>query len=280
MNNMRFDVEASMAALPCQPGTAQVVFHGINKSGSLAMAKVIQEAHAYVDRQSEFISHYHRGGQSEDFVNEINGTSATRSFVVGHGLFGALEPKANRIWVTQFRHPLPRTLSCYQWLKRNHEAKSDEPFASLEEFVTRSSGIGHSQISQLGIGNGPRRVRRRKQLTSENLFDISVDMLHANIGLIGIAEFFEESIFAFAAICGLPSVTTWKRDNRNRGRRPSTELLRKEISLIEECYSYDYKLYQHALTLFHQQNAKLGIESEALAAYRRACEPEYKDRIT
>jgi len=244
------------------------------------MARVIQEAHTFVNRQSEFISHYHRGGEGEDFINEINSTPAARSFVVGHALFGALEPKANRIWITQFRHPLPRTLSCYQWLKRNHEAKSDEPFVSLEEFVTKTSGIGHSQISQLGVGNGPRRVRRRKQLTPENLFDISVDVLHSNIGLIGIAEFFEESIFAFAAICGLPSVTTWKRDNRNKGRRSSTELSREEISLIEDIYRYDYKLYQYALKLFHEQNEKLGIESDALAAYRKACEPEYKDRIT
>ena len=244
------------------------------------MAKVIDEAHRFVDRQSEFISHYHRGGASENFISEIDASPATRSFVVGHGLFGALKPKANRIWVTQFRHPLPRTLSCYQWLKRNHEAKSNEPFVSLEEFVIKNSGIGHSQISQLGIGNGPRRVRRRRRLTAENLFDISVDMLHANVSLIGIAEFFEESIFAFAAICGLPSVTTWRRDNRNKGRRPSTELLREEVALIEEYYSYDYKLYQYALALFREQNAKLEIQEKSLAAYREACESEYKDRIT
>lgn len=275
----RYPIQVDPGALPSAPGTSQIVFHGINKSGSLAMAKVIQEAHQFAERESEFISHYHQGGSGEDFIEAINSIPTARSFVVGHGLFGALKPAANRIWVTQFRHPLPRTLSCYQWLKRNHQAKSTEPFASLEEFVSRNAGIGHSQIFQFGIANGPRRTRRRRSLTAENLFDISVDVLHANISLIGIAEYFEESIFAFAAACGLPSVTTWKRDDRNKGRQPTSELSKDEVSLIEDCYRYDFKLYQYALQLFLEQNAKLGIENPTLADYRVACKPQYKDRI-
>ena len=276
---MRYPILVNQAALPCEPGRAQVVFLGINKSGSLAMAEVLREAFQFERRDSEFISHYHQGKYSVDMPALVAAAPAGRGFVVGHALYGALRPAANRIWVTQFRHPLPRTISCYHWLKRKYETKEEKPYLSLREFVERSRGISHSQIAQFGLGNGPCRTSRHKSLKAQDLLDISIDVLHSNFSLIGIAEYFEESIFAFAAACGIGSVAPWARDTRNKGRKPVSDLEPDEVKLIEEYYAADYKLYAHALAIFKQQTASLDFDPQTLRLYQDACKTQYNDRI-
>lgn len=277
---MRYPVLVNTAALPCEPGRCQVVFHGINKSGSLAMAEVLREAFLFENRKDEFISHYHQGSYSVDMPALISAAPSGRGFVVGHALYGALRPVPNRIWVTQFRHPLPRTVSCYHWLKRKHEAKEGKPYVSLSEFVDRSRGISHSQVAQFGLGNGPRRTSRRKSLRVQDLLDISIDALHSNFSLIGIAEYFEESIFAFAAACGLKTVTPWVRDTRNKGRKHVSALDPAEVDLIKERYAADFELYDHALSIFREQNDRLGFDTHSLSQYQDACRDQYNDRIT
>lgn len=275
----RYPIRIAPAALPWKPGSSQVVFHGINKSGSLAMANVLQEAFQFEGRESEFISHYHQGSYTVDMQAKVDAAPAGRGFVVGHALYGALRPMPNRIWVTQFRHPLPRIVSCYHWLKRKHETKEGSAYMSLREFAERSGGISNSQVSQFGLGNGPRRISRRRNLKAHDLLDITIDTLHAHFSLIGIAEYFEESIFAFAASCGLTSVTPWVRDDRNKGRTLVGELAPEDVQLIEECYAADFALYEHALSLFKEQSRKLGFDAEVLGSYQEACKTQYKDRI-
>ena len=50
--------------------------------------------------------------------------------------------------------------------------------------------------------------------------------------------------------------------------------------MIEEVYSYDYKLYKYALDRFWRQTQALQLEGDpSLAAYKAACVDQYKDRI-
>lgn len=275
----RYPVSVPLGSLPFDPGRAQVVFHGINKSGSLAMANVLHKAFCHEGREHEFISHYHQGSYVVDMQAKVDAAPAGRSFVVGHALYGALTPGPYRIWATQFRHPLPRTISCYHWLKRKHEAKEGSPFASLREFVERGGGISHSQVAQLGVANGPRRSSRRKTLTAKNMLDISIDALEAHFSVIGIAERFEESIFAFAAACGLTSVAPWSKDDRNKGRPAISQIGPDDVKLIEEYYAADYALYEHALSLLDAQTQRLGFDETVLDTYRDVCKGQYKDRI-
>lgn len=264
-------------ALSAAPGP-QIVFHGINKSGSLAMSNVLAEAFEAAGRSSEFLCHYHIGGSYPAFARMA--TDPYR-FVVGHDLYGALPARPHRIWVTQFRHPLPRTLSVYNWLKNRAslEGGEDEVFPSLAEFVQKTGGIGHSQISQFGLGFGKYRdSRRRMKLTPKDLFEISVDTLDANIQAIGIAEHFEESAFVFAHLCGLDSLVPWVRDKRNPGRPLSTEISLADRQLIEDVCEYDFRLYEWALDRFREQSRNYNFSSE-LAAYQEVCAEQYNDRI-
>jgi len=260
----------------------QIVFHGINKSGSLAMANVLREAYSYAERSDEFISHYHEGNTTEKFIEKINSFEyKKKSFVVGHYLYGALKPAPTRLWVTQFRHPLPRIVSCYQWLKNKYENNNfGSLFIDLKEFIIQSNrGVLNSQIIQLGAGYGQYKKSHLKRLSPRNLYEISIDNLESNVHTIGIAEFFEESIFSFAILCGLKSVLPWTRDDRNKGRVLVSNLEGSLIELIQEFYEYDFLLYEYALNRFSVQLKKLKIKSNDLTAYQDVCANQYKDRI-
>lgn len=277
---MRYRIGLTVDAFPHDLRQTQVVFHGINKSGSLAMSEVIREAYAHAGRDAEFVSHYlNTKVETKKFHAQVDSLVNRHSFVVGHYLFGSLAPSPSRTWLTLLRHPLPRVVSCYQWLKRKHEATGGEPFFSLVEFVERSKGVAHSQVAQFGAGYGEHGPSRRKRLSTRDMFEISVDQLEAHVYLVGIAEYFEESIFAFAAACGLESVLPWTRDDRNKGRRPVQDLTVEEIAAIQSVFEYDFRLYEYGLSRFHAQTRALGIEGELLDAYKTTCKGQYKDRI-
>lgn len=278
----RFDVTIGHRHFPDALGDVQIVYHGINKSGSMAMSNAIGEAYKWAGRESEFLSHYRIPGSDQDFQARVDGMHGQRAFIVDHYLFGALKPTPQRIWVTQFRHPLPRILSFYQWLKNKHEAEhgTTEGYPSIIEFTRASHGTRHSQIAQFGSGFGPNRNLRNRHVAARDMFHISVDAIEANIYAIGIAEYFEESIMVFAGLAGLASVAPWVRDNRNKGRPLADEITAEERSVIEEVYEYDFALYEYALARFQKQNEAFGAAlTDGLEPYRAACIGQYKDRL-
>ena len=160
---------------------AQVAFHGVNKSGSLAMANVLKEAFVSAGRASDFFSHYHLGGDFHKYISEVNSKKKASNLLISHYLYGAILPRPGRVWITQFRHPLPRILSCYQWLKNKHEKKNGpNTYPLLEEFISNTKGISHSQIAQLSMNWGSRRKALSKNLSAEDMLNLSLDALDRN----------------------------------------------------------------------------------------------------
>lgn len=257
----------------------QILFHGVNKSGSLAMATAMRDAYSFAERSGEFYAHYFQPRLNlDEYLQEVQRREG-HHFFVAHYLYGAIPPSANRIFVTQFRHPLPRILSCYNWLKRLHDKKGHaKPFPTLDEWVERTKGIKHSQIAQFGIGFDRRAVHRRTMLTPENIFEICIAALEREVLFFGIAEQFEESVFLFAALCRLRHVVPWVRDQRNPGRMHSTGVAPASRGLIQDVFEYDFKLYAHALEIFNHRIASINFGPD-LAGYKQACLSQYNDRI-
>lgn len=266
------------------PRDPQVVFHGINKSGSLALADVLRASFFNELRANEFFSHYHHCPAKLDDLIRILECSRGPGFFVGHYLYGAFQPFVpGRILFTQFRHPLPRVVSCYQWLRNKHTSRhgSRDGFPSLDDFVLSTNGKKHSQIVQFGIGFGgtpEERARAVKRAHAKDLFEGAIEAIHRDVALIGIAEYFEETIFLLAYTCGLRQVPTWQRDDRNVGRPLVQDLSQSTADRIREVYAYDFKLYEWAKARFFDQfnNVRFGL---SLEKYKTACQEAYKDRI-
>lgn len=276
----RFSTGIGPNAFPHDLSGVQIVYHGVNKSGSMAMANAMGEAYRWAGREDEFVCHYRIRCTDEEFRARVNAMNGRKAFIVDHYLFGALAPAPNRIWITQLRHPLPRILSFYQWLKNKHleGGGTEESFPTLRDFVIDGNGKRYSQIAQFGTGYGPNKDLRNRRIAPADMFNIAVDAIEGNIYALGIAEYFEESIFVFAALAGIESVAPWVRDNRNKGRPLANEISDAEKALIEEIYEYDYKLYAYALEKFRAQNSRFDF-GDSLQRYRDACRNQYKDRI-
>lgn len=259
-----------------------VIFHGINKSGSKSMASVLRRALFHERRMDEDLSHYHMKGEIplpeyRDLVESKSG----RFLAVSHYLYGYLRPAPRRMWVTQFRHPLPRTVSAYHWLKNKHQKAhgTAEGFYSFSKFVYSTRGTAHSQIMQLGRGFGRYGESDAKMsLSGKTLFELTIEALERDFTAIAIAERFEESIFTFAALLGIKSVDSWRADDRNKGRPPVEELSVAERDLVREVFHWDYRLYDWALQKFEEQYSKIEFGA-SLDRYREDCSGQYKDRL-
>ena len=199
------------------PPDTKVAFHGVNKSGSLSMATTIRDAYAATGRSGEFFGHYFMSGMPlADYLRAVDALQGHR-FLVAHYLYGSLPPRPGRVLVTQFRHPLPRLLSCYNWLKRKHEARKEPTaFPSIEQWATETRGRRYSQVMQFGVGFAPDFQDRMERMTARDLYENALDAIERDVFCFGIAERFEESIVLFAALCRLP---TWCRGSVTNATR-------------------------------------------------------------
>lgn len=263
----------------------QIVFHGINKSGSLALANVIRASFFRHHRANQFFSHYHRVPATLEDLIQIMEFSSGPSFFVAHYLYGAFQhPLPGRMLFTQFRHPLPRVVSCYQWLRNKHASKqgSAEDFPTLKEFVRSTGGKKHSQIVQFGVGFGgtpEQRANATKRMHAKDIYERALDAINRDVSLIGLAEHFEETIFIVAHACGLTQVPAWQRDDRNTGRPLVNELPQDVCDLIREVYVYDFYLYDWAKKRFFEQLSEITF-GPSLDEYKNVCRSSYKDRLT
>ena len=262
-------------------GDRKIIFHGVNKSGSLCLSKVIMDSLVKAGRKSEFHSHYHlRGITYPGFITRIQKAPAP-GFFVGHQLFGNLPLDDPRLLtITQFRHPLPRLLSCYEWLRMKHALKGGmaEELPTFEQFIKEGRGKSHSQIVQFATKYPEDTLHLLRTLAPRELFQRSVEHIEQYVYFSGIAELFEETIFAVAHICGLREVPAWKKDERNVGRPLAGTLSQSTVDLVSDIYRYDFELYEWARKRLENLLRQISLGGD-FQAYQAKCIGQYKDRL-
>jgi Sulfotransferase family len=307
MEDRGFRVAVATDAARLQPvGERPLIFHGINKSGSLVLTNVLRQAYFRAGRAHQVFSHYHATPSDLATLASIAEHTRGHAFFVGHYLFGALDPKRHA-FVSVLRHPLPRVVSCYSWLQRKHLKQqggtapggwrglyrswlgreesvvkgappaADGSFPTLAEYA-RTSFRNHSQISQFAPGFAPKRGTRLKHMRPAEQLEAAKEALERDIRCIGISEYFEETIFLFAHLCGLGEVASWQRDERNAERPLVDTLPPADLAAIREGYALDFEFYDFALARFRAQLAAADLRGD-IDAYRAAGAGQYKDRI-
>jgi hypothetical protein len=262
-------------------GDRAVVFHGVNKSGSLAMANVMREAYTAQGREAEFYSAYHRLPRGQEAFNRVlTEHRSGHAFFVSHYIYRDLELPPGALLVTQVRHPLPRVLSVYGWLKRNYMRDHDgsiEGYPGLESWIVAMKGRGHTQMSQFARPLGV-SAKAFKRMTNEEIYERAVENFERDVVWHGIAELFEESIFALAHVCGLDAVPPWRKDTRNRWRQSLAETDERIVELIHESYEHEFRFYEWALARFRERIARIDF-GPSLPAYKERCRGEYGERL-
>jgi hypothetical protein len=81
----------------------QVIFHGINKSGSLTLTNVLADAYYAEDRANQFFSTYLSVPKSHDKIRRVISHSSGHAFFGGHYLYDSYGGRsADQVLVTQF----------------------------------------------------------------------------------------------------------------------------------------------------------------------------------
>jgi hypothetical protein len=217
----------------------------------------------------------------EDLLALIEAGNNQPALFVAHYLYGAFDARAAKVsYVSLIRHPVPRIVSCYQWMKNKYiqREKSDKGYPTLEKFIKKKGSRNHFQNIQFAAGFGPNKKAIRAELDERQIYNRAQSALAKRLAWFGVAEYFEETIFSFAHMLGLPEVPAWKRDERNTNRPLVTQLDPKIIALIEEKAEWEIKFYNFGRDLFLErlQSIKFGAKFEN---YRSACAGEYKDRL-
>lgn len=274
----RFPVTVTSSMLR-RAGTRPVVFHGVNKSGSLTMANVLREAYYHDGRANQFFCSYLGIPKGQADFNRILTSSSGHGLYISHYIYRDVPLPPDAMLVTQVRHPLPRTLSVYGWLKRNHlnrHGNSDD-FPPLAKWVRSMKGRGHTQMAQFAHKHGITR-EDTAGLSNNELYELAVGNFERDVAWFGIAELFEESAFALAHICGLDAIPPWEKDTRNRWRQPLSETDDDVVELIRETNAHEFKFYERALATFRKRIEGIDF-GPSLDPYKERCNAEYGERL-
>jgi hypothetical protein len=136
----------------------------------------------------------------------------------------------------------------------------------------------HTQMSQYAIGFGFDWQSRLRAMPTKEVFLLAKENFKRDVSWCGFAEYFEESIFVFAKICGLSKVPKWEKDTRNKWRVPLESIGESGKLILEDQFAYEIEFYNWALELFKDRIAEMKFGSE-LETYKMVCQQEYAERI-
>jgi hypothetical protein len=274
-----FPVEVTAPNLPIA-GDRPVVFHGVNKSGSLAMANVMRDAYDAAGRSDEFVSHYHDRPQDFDEFAQAVQHAEGHAFFVAHYVYKrvAVPPKA--LLVSQVRHPLPRALSVYGWLKRNRLKRYGtlDGFPDLRAWAISTKGKRQTQMAQFAVGFEDGWQPKLEAMPPHDVCATALENLQRDFFWFGLAELFEESIFTLAHVSGLVVVPAWAKDTRNRWRQSLASTNDDTLAFIREVFAYEFQFYECAVQLFEERLATVDF-GPSFYAYKDRCRSEYGERL-
>lgn len=261
-------------------GDRPIVFHALNKSGSLAMQTVLRAAYFADNRAQQFFSYKRGMNEDPDDMQELMNCSSGHRFFVAHYLYGLPHLPADAVLVSQVRHPLPRVLSTYGWARRNYERRhgTTDGMPTLAAFIESDKRHARTQMSQFAVGFAADRAKRLRRMSADDLLEVAIENLENDFHWIGIAEYFEESIFALAHLCGLTQVPAWQKDTRNRWRQPLTDTDPEIVNLIRDLNTHEFLFYEHAVALFRTRVAHFDFGA-TFPSYCDACSQEYGERL-
>lgn len=262
-------------------GDRPVVFHGVNKSGSLAMSDVLRSAYIAANRGSQFCSVYHDSPPNLDQLATAMQAVSGHAFFVSHYIYRNISLPPDSLLVSQIRHPLPRTLSVYGWRRGKHlrEHGTHAGFPSLEEWVVQTLKKRQTQIAQFAVGYPSDMDSQILRRSADELCSMALHNLHTDFTWFGCADLFEESVVTMAHICGLDAVPLWKRDTRNIWRQSTAETNPDTIDLIYDTFAAEFRFYDQALATLKSRLSDIRF-GPSLDSYRAQCSNQYKERLS
>jgi len=235
------------------PNTKPVIFTHIPKTGGVTIQKIIDRKYFLVKRKS-FRSYNVRQIGLFRSLSEIKKRQLI--LITGHLYFGIHRELGREArYFTMLRNPIDRAISEYNFINSYkyhsfHKEMSDQQY-SLETFIKSGKvlNMDNCQVRYLcGVQDIP-----YGGVTEQHL-QLAIENLSKYYEVIGIMEFFDESLLLFAKTFGW-STPFYTRQNVNKSEK-KTSLANLDSStreLLEYSNRFDTILYQEALELFNKQ---------------------------
>lgn len=177
---------------------------------------------------------------------------------IGYGLHIYLPSPVT--YITILRDPVDRVLSHYYYLRTHLERGStfaDRPWLqdagrmSLTDYVRfgRSADLRNGQTKLLAGRMDGWGVDSTPPLDEEGLLQAARRNLHEGLGVVGLAERFDETLVLLKRRLGWKTPIYVSR-NRTEGRPPKTQLPRETLEILEEQNALDLELYRDANVVF------------------------------
>lgn len=249
----------------------RVLFHGVNKSGSLAMSTILRKLYQLHDREDEFMCRYMGIPNTLPAALESFELSEGKPrILIDHGLVGHWQRFPDAPYITQLRNPVRRIISCYFWQVSHHP--DNVKGRDLLQWC-RDGAMYYTHIFQFACNAGPDPEVRIpiRALSQPEVRQRAEEWFASRVEWFGITDLFEASIHSLARSLGFDRAPLWVPDRRNSAR-PRWETVDEDVlKEIEEIIFEDVDFYNAKRRLFEARNKEL-LASPELAAYKVAAE--------
>ena len=254
--------------------TRPLVFHSINKSGSLSLIRTLINSHA----SNIYVAHNY----DDIMIHLKNFRKSHRALVMGHDLYQGFKPREYEL-MTQVRNPVARVVSIWSWFhKKQSEGLLEEPLEDFSDFIRNTDKLfWYSMVAQFAVPfDLPRELRRQiaYKFDPNAAVASALHKLDRDFKFLTVAERFEESLFVVSSDRKCKKLKVWHQDQRNP-KRPLLESLDKsELRVLKKNIEYDFELYDYGCRRLSEQS-KWFQGTSHLALYKQACQKQYKEVI-
>jgi hypothetical protein len=271
ISNKKYRIEINgLESLKKEFDSSRVLFHGVNKSGSGALARILREG--FIDKGigNTFLSPYFGFPKQSEFSRFIEHTKSP-VFLLDHYLYKSFNDH-NFQRFSMIRSPLARILSVYGWLKKGYvkEGKDVSGF-TLEHFIEKTKRKKHLQYIQFAVGYSEGYKELLFKASPDALLEMAITNVENDFLMIGTADLMEELLFIILDLYGVDAIGHWTPDTRNLDRPALGTLDQRMTDYIKTEHKNDFVFYDYVSEKFRRQLRNFEFLGDFFE-YKKSCE--------
>ncbi len=242
----RYEVKET-GGRPPQPPLADPatikVFHGVNKSASGSFSLTIEEGLRHAGEERRIINRFSLFNKYslDELLDMLNAEGSTAEFLADHGSYGTAK-RLNRpvTYLTVIREPVIRAVSVYSWLAKH------SPKMIGDRDLVKWGSDAHKTFGTAIQFLAPDPKHRREVAnthTAAEIVDRATKVLETEFSLVAPSDLLDEALFVTAHEMQIPSLTPWKRDDRQPDRPPLADLDPGAVDALSEILSAEIDFY-------------------------------------
>jgi hypothetical protein len=249
--------------------SSRVLFHGVNKSGSGAVARTLREGFIAKGIGNTFLSPYFGFPKQSDFSRFIEFTRPP-VFLLDHYLYKSFSDHDFQRF-SMIRNPLSRILSVYGWLKKGYTKQGkDVSDFTLEKFIASTKRKKHLQYVQFAVGYSEGYKESIFNMSPDSLLEMAVTNVEKDFIMIGTASLMEEMLFIILDLYGIDTIEDWMPDERNVDRPALATLDQNMIDYIKFEHKNEFKFYEYVSSKFENRLRNLEFLGDFFE-YKKNC---------